>query len=80
MTSRTVAGNISYPLKLAGTPKIEIERRTAELLKFVGLSEKAKDYPEQLSGGQKQRQRRIVFERASSGTFGTFQVLAGHSF
>ncbi len=55
MTSRTIAGNISYPLKLAGTPKIEIERRTAELLKFVGLSEKAKDYPEQLSGGQKQR-------------------------
>lgn len=55
MTSRTVAGNIAYPLKLAGTPKAEIERRTAELLKFVGLSEKAKDYPEQLSGGQKQR-------------------------
>lgn len=55
MTSRTVAGNIGYPLKLAGAPKAEIERRTAELLKFVGLSEKAKDYPEQLSGGQKQR-------------------------
>lgn len=55
MASRTVAGNIGYPLKLAGTPKAEIERRTAELLKFVGLSEKARDYPEQLSGGQKQR-------------------------
>ena len=55
MTSRTVSGNIAYPLKLAGTPKAEIERRTTELLKFVGLSEKATDYPEQLSGGQKQR-------------------------
>jgi D-methionine transport system ATP-binding protein len=55
MTSRTVAGNIGYPLKLAGTSKQEIERRTAELLKFVGLSDKAKDFPEQLSGGQKQR-------------------------
>lgn len=55
MASRTVAGNIGYPLKIAGTPKAEIDRRTAELLKFVGLSEKARDYPEQLSGGQKQR-------------------------
>lgn len=27
----------------------------AELLQFVGLSDKADDYPEQLSGGQKQR-------------------------
>lgn len=55
MTSRTVAGNIAYPLKLEKVPKKEIDRRVAELLQFVGLSEKAKDYPEQLSGGQKQR-------------------------
>lgn len=55
MTSRTVAGNIAYPMKLEKIPKKEIERRTKELLSFVGLSEKAKDYPEQLSGGQKQR-------------------------
>lgn len=55
MTSRTVAGNVGYPLKLAGASKVEVERRTAELLQFVGLSEKAKDFPEQLSGGQKQR-------------------------
>lgn len=53
--SRTVAGNVAYPLKLAGVPKKEIEERVAELLRFVGLSDKAKDYPEQLSGGQKQR-------------------------
>lgn len=55
MTSRTVAGNIAYPMKLEKVPKKEIERRTKELLSFVGLSEKANDYPEQLSGGQKQR-------------------------
>lgn len=55
MTSRTVAGNIAYPMKLEKVPKKESERRTKELLSFVGLSEKAKDYPEQLSGGQKQR-------------------------
>lgn len=54
-TSRTVAGNIGYPLKLEGVSKTEIERKTKELLSFVGLSDKANDYPEQLSGGQKQR-------------------------
>ncbi len=54
-TSRTVAGNIAYPLKLSGMPKAEIKTRVDELLKFVGLTDKANDYPEQLSGGQKQR-------------------------
>ena len=53
--SRTVAGNIAYPLKLSGMPKKEINERVNELLAFVGLSDKAKDYPDQLSGGQKQR-------------------------
>ncbi|MFT8319716.1 MAG: methionine ABC transporter ATP-binding protein [Bacillus sp. (in: firmicutes)] len=54
-SSRTVAGNVAYPLKIAGVPKAEIKERVAELLQFVGLSDKATDYPEQLSGGQKQR-------------------------
>lgn len=53
--SRTVAGNIAYPMKLAGMSKKEINERVNELLAFVGLSDKAKDYPDQLSGGQKQR-------------------------
>lgn len=53
--SRTVSGNIAYPLKLAGLSKSEIEERVQELLSFVGLADKAKDYPDQLSGGQKQR-------------------------
>lgn len=53
--SRTVAGNIAYPLKLSGMPKKEINERVNELLAFVGLSDKAKDFPDQLSGGQKQR-------------------------
>lgn len=53
--SRTVAGNVAYPLKLAGVPKREITARVEELLRFVGLSDKAKDFPDQLSGGQKQR-------------------------
>ena len=53
--SRTVFGNIAYPLKLAKVPKNEIKERVNELLKFVGLEDKANYYPEQLSGGQKRR-------------------------
>ncbi|MFB4353577.1 methionine ABC transporter ATP-binding protein [Microbacterium sp. LS_15] len=54
-SSRSVNANIAYPLKLAGWSKADIEERVTELLSFVGLSDKAKAYPEQLSGGQKQR-------------------------
>lgn len=54
-TSKTVHGNIAYPLQVAGWSKAEIAPRVAELLEFVGLSDKARAYPEQLSGGQKQR-------------------------
>ncbi|GAA5033002.1 methionine ABC transporter ATP-binding protein [Microbacterium fluvii] len=53
--SRTVAGNVAYPLEVAGRPRAEIAARVDELLRFVGLDGKARSYPEQLSGGQKQR-------------------------
>jgi D-methionine transport system ATP-binding protein len=53
--SRTVAGNVAYPLEVAGRPRAEITARVTELLSFVGLADKARNYPEQLSGGQKQR-------------------------
>lgn len=53
--SRNVFANVAYPLRLAGYNKAQIEGRVEELLQFVGLSDKAKDYPDQLSGGQKQR-------------------------
>ncbi|MEX3558792.1 methionine ABC transporter ATP-binding protein [Corynebacterium sp. LK2522] len=53
--SRTAAGNIEYPLQLAGVAKAERKRRVQELLEFVGLGDKSSSYPEQLSGGQKQR-------------------------
>ncbi|WP_461611059.1 methionine ABC transporter ATP-binding protein [Cytobacillus kochii] len=54
-SSRTVYGNIAYPLKLAGWPKAKLDQRVKEMLKFVGLEDKANKYPESLSGGQKQR-------------------------
>ncbi|GAB3409713.1 methionine ABC transporter ATP-binding protein [Schumannella luteola] len=53
--SRTVAGNVAYPLRVAGVGAAERDRRVAELLDFVGLLDKAHAHPEQLSGGQKQR-------------------------
>ena len=55
LSSRTVAGNVAFPLELAGTPKAEIDARVAELLQTVGLEAHAQKYPAQLSGGQKQR-------------------------
>ena len=54
-SAKTVRANIAYPLKLAGWSKADIDARVTELLSFVGLSDKARSYPEQLSGGQKQR-------------------------
>ncbi|MGO1549618.1 MAG: methionine ABC transporter ATP-binding protein [Nesterenkonia sp.] len=54
-SSRNVASNIAYPLRVAGWPKEQRDARVGELLDFVGLADKAKSYPEQLSGGQKQR-------------------------
>lgn len=53
--SRTVAGNVAYPLRVAGVPRAQRAARVAELLEFVGLADKARAYPSQLSGGQKQR-------------------------
>ena len=55
MRSRTVWGNLEFPLRLAGVDQAERQRRISELLHFVGLADKAHAYPEQLSGGQKQR-------------------------
>jgi D-methionine transport system ATP-binding protein len=53
--SRTVWGNIAYPLEVAGVAKDEKDRRISDLLHFVGLADKAHSHVEELSGGQKQR-------------------------
>ena len=42
-------------MKVLGKNKDEAEAQAMELLKRVGLEEKADAYPSQLSGGQKQR-------------------------
>ena len=55
LLQKNVLANVVLPLKLAGVPKKEREEKGLEMLKVVGLEEKAKVYPAQLSGGQKQR-------------------------
>ncbi|MFF3666683.1 methionine ABC transporter ATP-binding protein [Microtetraspora malaysiensis] len=55
LSSRTVAGNVAFPLEIMGVPRGERARRVEELLDLVGLAGKAGAYPAQLSGGQKQR-------------------------
>lgn len=55
MANRTVAANIAFPLEIAGWSRQDIDKRVAECLEIVGLSDRAQHYPAQLSGGQKQR-------------------------
>ena len=55
LQQRTVLDNVCLPLELRGIPKKERRQRAMELLKSVGLDEKASSYPSQLSGGQQQR-------------------------
>ncbi|MBM7701613.1 ATP-binding cassette domain-containing protein [Metabacillus iocasae] len=52
----TVIENLTYaPMTVKKVSKAEAEKNAHELLKKVGLSEKANEYPNRLSGGQKQR-------------------------
>ncbi|TZF99349.1 ATP-binding cassette domain-containing protein (plasmid) [Chryseobacterium panacisoli] len=55
LSSRTVFDNVALPLELDHSSKDEINRKVNELLKIVGLEDKANEYPKSLSGGQKQR-------------------------
>lgn len=55
MPSRTIFGNVAYPLRGSGLSKEEIKEKVHHLLELVGISEKENAFPGQLSGGQKQR-------------------------
>ena len=53
---KTILENITLaPIKILKKSREEAERQAKELLRKVGLAEKADAYPSQLSGGQKQR-------------------------
>ncbi|MBQ9355242.1 MAG: amino acid ABC transporter ATP-binding protein [Clostridia bacterium] len=52
----TILKNMTIaPIKVLGTDKDTAEKKAIELLKKVGLEDRANAYPNQLSGGQKQR-------------------------
>ena len=52
----TVLDNLTVgQMKLLGRGRAEAEKRGMELLKTVGLAEKAGSFPDEISGGQKQR-------------------------
>ena len=53
--SRNTAGNIAYPLEIAGMSKKQIDKRVDELLEIVDIKEKYRAIISELSGGQKQR-------------------------
>ena len=55
-SNMTVLRNMTIaPMKLLHKPKEEVEKKAMELLRMVGLEDRANAYPSQLSGGQKQR-------------------------
>ena len=54
-SSRTAAGNIAYPLEIAGMPKRAITAKVEEMLHVVGLEGRGNARVSTLSGGQKQR-------------------------
>ncbi len=52
----TVMENMTYaPIRVNKLSKEEAQKKSMELLKLVGLTDKAESYPGKLSGGQKQR-------------------------
>lgn len=51
----TALENIMIPAYIAGASHKEVRQRAEELLRFMGLSERANHKPNELSGGEKQR-------------------------
>lgn len=51
----TALENVCIPAFIAGKPETEARRRAAELLDYLGLSERLTHKPTELSGGEQQR-------------------------
>lgn len=63
LPEKTAYENVAYALEILDMPTEKIRKRVREVLKLVGLEDKAKAYPSQLSGGMKQR---VAIARAIS--------------
>ncbi len=51
----TVFQNVSFVMRVLGTPLAVQQRKTFQVLKWVGLQHRMNAYPEELSGGEQQR-------------------------
>jgi len=51
----TVAQNVAFPMRMAGVDRATSDRRVAETLEMMRLSEHARKLPSEMSGGQQQR-------------------------
>ena len=80
----TAEENILLPSLIAGAKRSEATARCAELLKFLGMSDRATHKPTQLSGGEKQRiavaralinNPAVVFADEPSGSLDTSALL-----
>jgi multiple sugar transport system ATP-binding protein len=53
--SKTVRGNLEFPLRMRGIPNSDRAPRVNEVAQLLGLTALLDNYPRQLSGGQQQR-------------------------
>jgi cell division transport system ATP-binding protein len=53
--NRTVIENVSLVPRVLGDPSVQQQRRTYQVLKWVGLQHRMSAYPIELSGGEQQR-------------------------
>ena len=55
LNDRTAYENIAFAMQVVEAPSFKIRRRVKEVLKLVGLEERAHNYPGEMSGGEQQR-------------------------
>jgi D-methionine transport system ATP-binding protein len=55
LQQKTCLQNVIFPLMISHFDKQKAKQKALDLLKLVGLEDKAESYPSQLSGGQQQR-------------------------
>jgi len=55
LRTKTAYENIAYVMEVIGANDAEVRRDVPEVLKIVGLTDKANNFPHELSGGERQR-------------------------